>query len=290
MIVRLMRDPLLHFLLLGALVFAGYQWIKPANSRLDANTIVVDRNALLTFIQYRSKAFEPQLAERRLDALTPGDREALVRDFIKEEALYREARALGMIDNDYIVRRRSVQKLEFIAQGLAANAVEVEPRALADFFESRHQDYYEAPSLTFTHVYFNADKRGREAARTAAVALLAELNREGVAFADAPRYGDRYLYHRNYVERTPDFIASHFGAGFGQRLDTLSPGPRWQGPIASDQGEHLVLIREHQAGRLPALEEIRPRVEQDYRQWQQQTQQALAIQKIVDQYHVENQL
>ena len=69
---------------------------------------MVDRDALLTFIQYRSKAFELSLAAQRLDGMTTKEREQLTRDFIREEALYREASTLGMTDNDYVIRRRTV--------------------------------------------------------------------------------------------------------------------------------------------------------------------------------------
>lgn len=287
---RLLKDPLLHFVVLGALLFGGYQWMAPADGGQNAKTIVVDRAALLTFIQYRSKAFEPQAAARQLDAMTAAERAELVRDFVHEEALYREALALGMMENDYIIRRRSVQKLEFIAQGIAAQTLSSDPERLTAYYDSHRQDYYEAPSLTFTHIYLDAAKRGHTQASEAAGALLEELNRDAVGFSEATGYGDRFLYQRNYVERTPEFVASHFGQAFNDRVLALAPSSQWQGPIASDHGEHLVLLTAHQPGRYPELAEIQPRVAQDDRQWQQQQQQELAIQQIVDQYHVENRL
>ncbi len=214
---RLLKDPLLHFVVLGALLFGGYQWMAPAANDQDPKTIVVDRAALLTFIQYRSKAFEPQAAARQLDGMTAEERGKLVRDFVHEEALYREALALGMMENDYIIRRRSVQKLEFIAQGMAAQPDATDPDRLATYFDSHREDYYEAPSLTFTHIYLDADKRGRNQASDAAQVLLDKLNHEAVGFSAATRYGDRFLYQRNYVERTPEFVASHFGQAGSSR-------------------------------------------------------------------------
>ncbi|GGO78953.1 hypothetical protein GCM10011348_12060 [Marinobacterium nitratireducens] len=286
MIGKLIRDPLLHFVFVGAALFGAYERVGSPEDIASENVIVVDRDALLTFIQYRSKAFQPEAAAQRLDGMTDADREALIRDFVREEALYREAEALGMSDNDYIIRRRSVQKLEFIAQSMAEQVVAADADKVRDYFGSHRQDYYEEPSYTFTHVFL----KGAEAAERASQ-LREELNERQVAFSDAARYGERFLYHRNYVERTPDFIASHFGEAFRDRLSRLAPDAGlWQGPLESEYGAHLILLSEYRPGRVPELVEIETRVEQDYLRFEQQQRQELAIQQIVEQYHVENRL
>lgn len=288
MIGKLLRDPLLHFTLIGAALFGAYDLVGSPEQSQSANTIVVDRDALLTFIQYRSKAFQSERANHQLDSMTPKEREKLIAEYVREEALYREAQALGMTDNDYIIRRRSVQKLEFIAQGVAEQRVTIDAGAVEGYFDQHRQDYYEAPSFTFTHVFLKGDP-GVIGER--AQALLQQLNREQVDFASATRFGDRFLYHRNYVERTPDFIASHFGEGFRNELARLTPdSQRWQGPFASSHGLHLVMLSEHRPGRVPELAEIRPRVEADFKHWQQQQRQELAIQQIVEQYDVDYRL
>lgn len=288
---RLLKDPLLHFLLAGACLFAGYQWIAPGAGHLGAKTIVVDRDALLTFMQYRSKVFEPQMAVQQLDGMAQDERAQMVHDFVREEALYREARALGMTDNDYIVRRRAVQAMEFMAQGTAARTAAAQATSLEAYFADQRQDYYQAPSLTFTHVFVSADKRGRAAARSEAQSLLARLNQANVPFSEALGYGDRFLYERNYVERTPEVVTGHFGKAFTEAMAGLKPSSRqWQGPIASEHGEHLVLLTERKAARPLELAEVRPQVEQDYQRWRQQQNQERAIQDIVGQYRVEIRL
>lgn len=287
MIAKLLKDPLLHFTLVGAALFGAYEWSGAADTAQAPHTIVVDRDALLTFIQYRSKAFDAEAANARLDTMPAEERDQLVRDFVREEALYREAQSLGMTENDYIIRRRSVQKLEFIAQGVAEQVVNVESDAVERYFEQHRQDYYEAPSYTFTHVFV----RDGEDAYSRALALKQQLNDEQTAFADATRFGDRFLYHRNYVERTDDFVASHFGDRFQQQLARLQPdNQHWQGPFASSHGQHLIMLSQSRAGGVPALADIRPRVEQDYRRWQEVETQELAIQQIVEQYDVEYRL
>ncbi len=288
MIGKLLKDPLLHFTLVGAALFAVYEMTGSADEQLNANTIVVDREALLTFIQYRSKAFNSEQANLRLDQMPAQERDQLVRDFVREEALFREAQALGMSDDDYIIRRRSVQKLEFIAQGVAEQVVSVDAAQAEAWFNQHRQDYYEEPSYTFTHVFIK--DRG-ENALAQATALLEQLEQEQIGFSDATRFGDRFLYHRNYVERTPDFISSHFGESFKQALSNLKPdSAHWQGPVASSHGQHLVMLSESRPGRVPEFAEIQTRVEQDFRRWQEQQKQELAIQQIVEQYDVEYRL
>ena len=107
---RLLRDPLTHFVTVGGLVFVAF-YIVGKDEIADPKTVVVDRAALLTFVQYRSKVF--------VDGLSEAELKTLIDDFVREEVLHREARAMGLDANDYIIRRRLVQKVEFIAKGFA---------------------------------------------------------------------------------------------------------------------------------------------------------------------------
>ncbi|MBZ2168374.1 peptidyl-prolyl cis-trans isomerase [Marinobacter sp. F4216] len=288
MISKFIRDPLLHFTLAGAAVFGAHQLISGGDEGHDAGTIVVDQEALLTFIQYRSKTFQNDQARQQLASMGSKERAELIRDYVREEALHREAQALGLLENDYIIRRRSVQKLEFIAEGIAEQTIELNDGVLEAYFEEHRHDYYEEPSYSFTHVFVNSNTNS-PAER--ADALLAKLNTSGVGFSSATQYGDRFLYHRNYVERTPAFIASHFGEAFKTSLEQLKPDTgQWHGPIVSKHGLHLVMLSKHQPGRIPSLAEVRSRVEDDFLRWKQQQKQELAIQQIVEQYNVENRL
>ncbi|MBR9865499.1 MAG: hypothetical protein GYB20_00130 [Oceanospirillales bacterium] len=291
MIRTLIKDPLLHFMLLGVCLFGVYNLTGSEEKQLDKNTIVVDRDALLTFMQYRARQFNAKDASQRLDSMSGDEREQLIHDFVREEALYREAQALGMSDNDYIIRRRSVQKLEFIAQGVAEQTVSMAADKVETYFNDHRQDYYEEASYTFTHVFIKNDPGDSDAARQRAADLLQQLNGQQVEFSAATRFGDRFLYHRNYVERTPDFIASHFGDAFRNQLSQMKPDRhQWQGPVTSAYGQHLVMLSNYTPGKVPEFTDIRSRVEQDYRIWQQRQKQELAIQQIVEQYHVEKHL
>jgi ADP-ribose pyrophosphatase YjhB (NUDIX family) len=285
---RIVRDPLVHFLVIGLGIFGGYGLLRDGpGDATDTRTVVVDRDALLTFIQYRSKAFEPELAEQRLESLSPAELERLIDDYVREEVLYREAIALGLDRGDYVLRRRVVQKLEFVTRGFAEADSSLDEAALREFFDENRADYFVEPHVTFTHVFFDAERRGWPEARRLARAKRAELDRTRVPFEDALRHGDRFPYHVNYVERTPAYVASHFGPGMARAVSELEPsGGAWHGPFESPYGAHLVMLTRREAGRQPTLEEIRGRVVEDARRAAIRRRVEATVRELVDAYEV----
>jgi hypothetical protein len=280
-----LREPLLHFALAGALLFALHRALGGDARGEDERVIVVDRAALLEFVQYRSRAFSPEAAAQLLDGLTPTAREALVRDFVREEALHREALALGLARDDYVIRQRLVQKLDFALQGAHAPPAPSDAE-LASYYDAHRADYAEAASVTFTHVFFDAEQRGAEGALAAARAALPALNRTRVRFDQAPEHGDRFPFHVNYVERTEDFVASHFGAELARSVFALAPSEEWRGPFPSPYGAHLVLVAARAPGRAPALAEIRGRVLEDAQREAARAAQERAVAEVIARYEV----
>lgn len=287
--MSLIKDPLTHFLAAGLGLFLLFQVFGPEPSgETDSARIVVDREALLTFVQYRTKTFQPTVAAKRLDAMSPEELARIIEDYTREEALHREALALGLDGEDYVIRRRLVQKLEFIAQGLVDSGPPPTDEDVAAFFEANKDDYFVAPSLTFTHVFFDAEKRGWEAAREQGAMTAELLNKTAAPFADAPKHGDRFLYQLNYVERTLDHVASHFGAPMAESLTSLSPNPEeWSGPFESPFGTHVVMLTKNAPGRYPVLDEVRGRAADDTRRARAKDRTEEAIERIVGSYDVQ---
>jgi hypothetical protein len=276
-----------HFLAIGLGLFVLFDLVAPEEAGLDERTIVVDRPALLTFIQFRSKAFNPDAAAARLDALSAAELERLVDDYVREEALHREALALGMDQNDYVIKQRLIQSLQFITNGFVSAAVDVSDDEIAEYYEENRDDYYVDPYVTFTHVYYSNDRHGREPARRLAEAELDELNSAGVPFSESTRHGDRFHYNVNYVERTEDFIASHFGKAMAAAVFELEPDDaRWYGPFESEYGYHLVMLTKRTDGHYPALEEVADAVREDALRIKLDEQNERAVQAIVDTYDV----
>lgn len=284
---RFLKEPLAHFLAAGLGLFVLFGLVNRESTATDPKVIPVDRDALLTFIQYRIKAFNPELAEEKLRSLSSDELQRLIDDYVREEVLYREAVALDLGKDDYVIRRRLVQKLEFITEGFAEASVEIDDAAMRRYFDANKRDYYVEPYVTFTHVFFDAEKRSREEARALAETKLSELNRNATPFSDAPRHGDRFPYHVNYVERTPEYVSSHFGDPMAKALFELEPNDLvWRGPFDSPYGVHLVLLITNQPGRDPELREIEGRVREDARRAMIQEKTEEAIAEIVETYDV----
>jgi hypothetical protein len=284
---KFLREPLVHFLAIGIGLFVLFGLVAPEDNNLDSKTIVVDRDALLTFVQFRSKAFNPEVAAARLDTLSDTELDRLIADYVREEALHREALALGMEQNDYVIKQRLIQSLMFITNGFVSAAVDVSDEEISKYYEAHRDDYYVDPYVTFTHVYFSTDRHGRDQARQLAETKLAELNDGPVPFSESPRNGDRFLYNVNYVERTEDFIGSHFGRPMAAALFALeADDQRWHGPLESAYGYHLVLVTKRTEGHYPPLGEIADSVREDALRVKLDEQNDRAVQAIVDTYEV----
>jgi hypothetical protein len=263
---RWAREPLVHFIVAGAILFgASYAFRDAATAPADDTTIVVDRRALMTFLQYRANAFEPETFSAALDAMSDAELQELIDAYVDEEALYREAKALGLEDSDYVIRQRMVQKMTFLMGDIADPGGAIDDEVLATYFAENREAYAVQPWATFTHVFFDASKRGDEGARADAETVLRELNESGALFNDAPSYGDRFPFLLNYVERTFEYIASHFGYEFVAEIAELEPSAeRWQGPFRSAYGQHLIMLTRRAERSYPELDEVRGDVEADY--------------------------
>jgi len=284
---KLLKEPLVHFLLIGFGLFLTFHLIGGDSGGGASKRIVVDKDALLTFMQYRSKAFNEVAFERQLATLSDMELRLLIDDFVREEALYREAKTLQLDRDDYIIRRRLIQKLEFITKGFADASSVLDDSQVRQFFEDNKQDYYVEPYVTFTHVFYDRKRRGDHDAARAAESELKELNLRKVPFTDAPSHGDRFFYNLNYVERTPAYVASHFGRAMAAEIFELPSGSMWQGPFESPYGYHVVLVSNQEEGRYPEVQEIQERVAEDARQATIREQAEEAIAAIVGSYDAE---
>lgn len=256
-----LKDPLAHFLVAGALLVYVGGALTPAEP--DDSRIVVNRAALLEFIQFRSKAFEPAAAAALLDSMDEARRRRLIEDYVREEVLYREAKTLDLDADDYVIKQRLVQKLSFATEASVGEPA-LSDEEIADYFKSHKDDYSVPPAVTFTHVFFSSEERGAGAAQAEAASQVDVLNKSDARFEDAPKFGDRFLFHTNYVERTYDYVASQFGeAAAAEIFDPKGPFDVWRGPLISPYGAHAVYITKVIPGRTPPLGEMRERAAED---------------------------
>jgi len=289
LIAGFIREPLVHFLLLGALVAALYGALNPDPWRSGGDGhITVSREKLLTFIQYRTKLFEPSMAKARLAALSPAELKRLVDDYIEEEALYREARALGLDEQDYIVKRRMVQKVEFIAGGMSEAKQDIPEERLRAFYRENSDRFASEGAYTFTHVFLADDGEPAKALKARATARLRELASKKATFEDAPRFSDRFPYGVNFVEVTAEQIDSQFGGAFTRQLAALEPARgKWQGPLTSGFGAHLVMLVTKSEPQVPRFEDVREEVAAALAQVIAEEETGSAVAQIVARYKVD---
>ena len=288
MLRKLLKEPLVHFLVIGFGLFVVFGYVSKDQRSDPVNRIVVDRDRLLTFMGYRSKNPNVDSHEDQLDDLSAPELQTLIDDYIREEALYREAKALNLDKNDYTLRRRLIRQLEFINQGLISSTLTLAESDLKDYLGSQKDRYYVPPKITFTHVFFNRERHGDDSAQALAQEELKVLNDARVPFHRGLSHGDRYLYHRNYVSKDAGEIASHFGQGMQEQLFVIDPDSEsWHGPFRSPYGYHLAMVTKRTAGYHPPLGEVRQRIEQDVMQARLKEELDRITQSIVDAYEVQ---
>jgi len=285
---RFLREPLLHFLVAGGILFGIFGLTHRAGPSLASDkTIVVDRESLLNFLQYRSKAFKPEFFSPQLEAMTTAERKDLVDQYVQEEILYREAKAMGLEQGDYVIRQRLVQKMRFLIEDMAEGRAGPSDAVLAEYFQKNMKRYVVDPSVTFTHIFFDSSVHGDREARELALRLKDTLNASGAAFSDAPKYGDRFPFLQNYVERTLDYVASHFGNEFVSELKQSAPAEKhWIGPIRSTYGYHVVLMTRLTEARIPELNEIRSQVADDWLRDQIEDARSRSLSQLAGQYKI----
>ncbi len=278
---QLFKEPLLHFVVIGFALFAVFG--RPA-TQSNSKEIEVTRQTLVSFIQYKSKVLEPAQANSILNALPPEDLSNLIQEYVREEALFREAVALGLESGDEVIRKRLVQKLELLAE-TGPRPVEPQAQELIKYYQQNSQAYQQPASITFSHVFIRASDQEMKNARARADELLYTLRSAKAEFRDATAYGEHFLYHTNYVKRTPEAIAVDFGVGFSQAIfaENAKIG-KWTEPLISKHGLHLVFIVERNPTQTPPYTAIQDRILHDFMREKQQQSTELFIRQIQSQY------
>ena len=250
---RWLREPLLHFLLAGAVLYFGATWLAPVPD--SGREIVIDEDRRVTALQQRTGVTDERAVRTGLAAMPSAERAKLVREVAGEEALWREGRALGLDVVDGVVRLRVEQQMRLILAGEATRGMTVDDAEVSAFYEANRSGYGEPAAFTFSHLFY-AGPDGETSARDALAGLRARRARPDET-------GDRFLYQSNYASAGAQEIAGQFGIGFVEAINALTPDTTWQGPVKSDHGWHLVLLRSKEAAQVPPLAAIEARVRED---------------------------
>ncbi len=267
---RALREPLLHFLGLGVLLFGVQGWIEAARESMDRRIEISGAEVEgLSEMWFRRFGRPPSGAELR----------DMVADRVREEVLAREAVRFGLDRADVVVRRRLAQKMEF----LLADAAAVEPseQTLQAFFDERAERYEEPARVGLHQVFFSRQRR--EDAEAEALAALRKLRSAGTEAAGA--WGDPLPLEHRYSELAQPEVVALFGSEFARAVSSLDTGS-WQGPIASAYGVHLVFVDERRPARPARLAEVRDRVVRDWQYERREEMDRAAYERLRARYEI----
>jgi PPIC-type PPIASE domain len=270
---RILSEPLLHFLLLGVAIFAAHGLLNKGFDE-DREKIVVSQGQIAAMTEGFARTRQRAPSQEELDGL--------IRDRVQEEAYVREAQALGLDKDDLIIRRRLRQKMEFVSEGLAAPAEPSEAQLQA-YLTANAAQFGTESRFSFRQVYLNPQRRGVNLERDAE-RLLAGLNQQGAESRIADS-GDAIPLGPAFDKASSREVASLFGEKFAAALGELAPG-RWQGPVESGYGMHLVFLSARDAGGQPRLELVRGTVRREWMQAQQREASGKFRQSLLRKYEV----
>jgi hypothetical protein len=262
-----LREPLVHFVLIGAGIFAAHAWLRgPPDSQITVSAEFIEGLRE----EHQTRTGRPPTAE---------ETRGLVTRYVEEEVLHREALALGLDTGDVIVRRRLVQKMQFLLEDEAA-AVEPSDEELQAHLDATADRYRSPPVISFRHVFVSRDRRG-EGAKAEAARLLEALRGGG----DPGSLGDPFLQGSAWSRRAAKEIDAVFGAAFAEGAFAAKEGS-WEGPIESSYGAHLIFVSDRAEGRAPALSEVRAKVREDWRAARREEARRAAMERLRARYKV----
>jgi PPIC-type PPIASE domain len=251
MFQKILREPLVHFLILGALLLFASNLINKRTSG-DTRKIVITPGQV--------EHLEDSFARAHQRPPDPDELKGLIRDYVREEVYYREALALGLDRDDAPIRQRLRQKMEFISEDVAAQA-QPTGEQLRSYLSDHPEKFRIDKHFTFTQVYLDPVRHGRHL-KSDAQQMLAQLNKSGPR-ADVSNMGDPFLLEGNTENVSSRDVAREYGEKFAASLAELPIG-KWAGPVESGLGMHLVCVTNRTDGRLPQLDEVREAVRREW--------------------------
>lgn len=270
---HLIREPLVHFALASLVLFVVHGLWTANSNRADTTITVTESELKRLAALYASEAGALPNAD---------DLNSMIADHVRDQALAREARRLGLDRGDTVVERRLAQKMTFLVSDLATIPSPTD-ETLREWFQT-HSKRFEVPArLTFDHVYFSTERRGDQAQQNATAALANLNSRTPTPWKQT---GDPFMLSRSYGDLPIREVARIFGAPFSEALMNTPAVQIWAGPIKSAFGFHLVRVTKSEPTRLPPFQEVRIAVKADWTDAKRRQKNADAIATIVSKYTV----
>lgn len=232
--VSLARQPLVQFLVIGAVIGLAYGLIGDWSGAGEDRTVTISAAEVARLeATWRAQWNRPP---------TPQELDGLIRSQVRERVLYREALSMGLGDDDPIVRRVIAQKLELLYNDLVELSLSPTDQELRAYFAENAAIYLPPPRVTVTQIFINPDER-QERTIPDAEEMVAQLRASGATAEGTEDLGDSLMLQRYYPQHTEAQIARLFGAEFAAQVIGLTAA-EWHGPLLSGYGVHLVYIHD----------------------------------------------
>jgi len=268
--MRLLKEPLLHFVAIGGLLFVAHAALDQSDGGGAAAPPAIHLTA--ADAEWLKEMWTRQWRRPPTDE----ELKSLVADHLKEEVLSREARALELDIGDTVVRRRLAQKMIFLLEDTirTAEPPEAELRAL---YEMR-PDLVRTPArVSFSQVFFRRE-HGDNRARSSLAALSDTA-------ALPVEHGDRLLLGDTFADQDEQALTNVFGANFARAVMALPVG-KWSGPVESGYGLHLVKVTEAPPSRTLLFTEVRERLAEEWRRQRQEAANAQLYEGLLRKYRL----
>lgn len=277
--MKILRDPLVVFLLIGAGIFLLYSKVSPDEPE------ELDNPYRIEITEQIQEVLKAEWQARWNRPASEKEFKGLVDGYVREEILFREATKLGLDQSDTIIRRRLAQKMEFLTSDIA-DMEEVSDDKLQVYLDEHADRYHLETEVGFEHLFFSPEKRDDPAAD--ARQTLTGLKDGSMAVDAAREQADRTLLSPRFATTALSQIGRQFGTSFSSSIAEAKTDD-WFGPVESSYGLHLVRVIESNPGGLPSLDTIRDKVLGDYRYDQRVKLNQQMLDELLKQYEVDVQ-
>ena len=269
--MKIFHDSLVHFLLLGVLLFFGYNWLNPEHEKsvIEIGPALVAQIEQKWALQWGRGPTEQELQD-------------LIETHVREQVLSREAIAMGLDRDDPVIRRRLAQKVDFLIDDVS-NLEQLDNASLSEYFQNNLELFTSEPLYSFHHVYINPDKHhGKD---DFIKDLLNQLQSKAITSSDAKNYGDPFITGISFTRQSRSRINRVFGKGFAEALSGLEL-KQWSGPVSSGYGLHLIFLEDYQAPLQAEFDDVLEEVKKHYLWVRRQALKEKAYQELRQRYQV----
>lgn len=239
------KEPLVHFFVLGLCIFVVYAQVSPIT--IDTQRLVISQRIQIELI----RQFESIWSR----SPTTQEQIRLIDNYLRDEVLYREGVSIGLLQDDIVIKRRVRQKLEMLMEMQYSESTDTE---LRNFIAQNPVLFMKPARITFEQIIFKpADYNEpiEEVIERTKKQLLVGKNLRSV--------GSRSTLPKIIELQDSIDIEKTFGNEFLNASLTQDLGI-WQGPISSPYGKHLLRVDKRIDSYLPELDEVRQLAEREW--------------------------